>query len=248
MHIHDYLERLHYAGPLEPTLQTLQALHEAHLLSIPFENLNIHLGRRLLLDEDALWTKIIEQRRGGFCYELNGLFAWLLRTLGFQVSLLAADVARPAGGFGPEFDHLALLVHLEDDWLADVGFGESFRQPLQMQASLVQVQEWGKYRLEREGTYWLLQSWDDEEWKPSYRFTLHPHVLSEFNEMCQYHQTDSLSHFTQRRICTIATRIGRTTLSDKRLIMTVQKEKKTQQLTSQEEYTAALAEHFGIVL
>src|SRR5579885_83719 len=138
MDIQSYLGRIHYQGSLEPTLQTLRALHEAHLLAVPFENLDIHLGREIVLDEARLWTKIIEQRRGGFCFELNGLFAQLLRAPGFQVDMLSAGVARSSGGFGPEFDHMTLLVHLEEDWLADVGFGKSFRQPLRMQASLIQ--------------------------------------------------------------------------------------------------------------
>jgi N-hydroxyarylamine O-acetyltransferase len=217
------------------------------MLAVPFENLDIHLGREILLDEASLWKKIIEQGRGGFCYELNGLFAWLLRTLGFQVDLLSAGVAHPSGGFGPEFDHLTLLVHLAEDWLADVGFGDSFRQPLRMQPSCTQTQEWGRYRLEREQTYWILQEWD-AAWKPAYRFTLQPHTLTDFTEMCHYQQTSPASHFTQRRICSIATHSGRTTLSDQRLITTTYGERKESILTSQEEYSAALVEHFGIVL
>jgi len=244
----DYLKRINYHGSLEPTLQTLQALHEAHLLAVPFENLDIHLGRKILLDEASLWTKIVEQRRGGFCYELNGMFAWLLRALGFRVSMLSADVARDTGEFGPEFDHLTLLVHLEEDWLADVGFGNSFRQPLQMQDLLMQAQSRGIYRLVQEGAYWILQYQDRKKWHPSYRFTLQPHELSDFTEMCEYQQTSPESHFTQQRICTIATRSGRITLSDQRLITTIDGERQERLLTGQEEYRAALAEHFGVVL
>ena len=85
-------------------------MHRAHLLAVPFENLDIHLGRPISLDQDALFGKIVTRRRGGFCYELNGLFALLLRELGFEVTLLSAGVARADGGFGPEFDHLTLLV------------------------------------------------------------------------------------------------------------------------------------------
>ena len=105
-----YLERITYHGSREPILPILQALHEAHLLAVPFENLDIFLGRAIVLDEASLWSKIIEQHRGGFCYELNGLFALLLRALGFQVDLLSAAVARSTGGFGPDFDHLTLRV------------------------------------------------------------------------------------------------------------------------------------------
>lgn len=248
LHIHDYLKRINYQGSLEPTLQTLQALHEAHMLTVPFENLDIHLGRKILLDEESLWQKIIEQGRGGFCYELNGLFAWLLRALGFQVDLLSAGVAHPTGGFGPEFDHLTLLVHLAEDWLADVGFGDSFRQPLRMQHSRPQTQEGSSYRLECEQTYWILQTCD-AAWKPAYRFTLQPHILTDFTAMCHYQQTSPASHFTQHCICSIATRSGRITLSDQRLIVTTGVERKEYiLLTSQEEYSAALAEHFGIIL
>src|SRR5215211_1320238 len=155
MDLHTYLQRINYHGQQAPTAATLRDLHRAHLLAVPFENLDIHLGRPILLDQDALFDKIVRRRRGGFCYELNGLFALLLRELGFDVTLLAAGVARADGTFGPEFDHLTLLVTTDhqrttddrrppttDDtqsaicnlqsaiWLVDVGFGDSFRAPL----------------------------------------------------------------------------------------------------------------------
>jgi N-hydroxyarylamine O-acetyltransferase len=105
-----YLQRLNYTGPLTSSAETLRALHQAHLLAVPFENLDIPLGRPIIPEEAALFRKIVEEGRGGFCYELNGLFAALLRELGFKVTLLSARVARAEGGFGPEFDHLTLLV------------------------------------------------------------------------------------------------------------------------------------------
>lgn len=245
MDIQRYLERIHYRGSDEPTLQTLRGLHEAHLLAVPFENLDIHLGREIILDEASLWAKIIEHRRGGFCYELNGLFALLLRTLGFQVDLLSAAVAHSTGGFGPDFDHLTLLVHLEEDWLVDVGFGEAFRQPLRMQAAVVQQQAMGSYRLEREGAFWIYQEWDGA-WKPAYRFTLQPQTLANFAAMCSYQQTSPESHFTQKRVCSLATRSGRITLSDQSLITTMNGVRRERLLTD-EEYQTVLAEQFNIV-
>jgi N-hydroxyarylamine O-acetyltransferase len=152
-----YLQRLHYTGLTVPTAETLRALHQAHLLAVPFENLDIHLGRTIALDEGAFYRKIVERRRGGFCYELNGLFAALLRRLGFDVTLLSARVVGADGRFGPEFDHLTLLVQLEERWLADVGFGEGFREPLRLDDPGEQAQTHGAYRLSREGetwTYW----------------------------------------------------------------------------------------------
>jgi N-hydroxyarylamine O-acetyltransferase len=246
MDIQRYLQRIHYHGPLEPTFQTLRALYVAHLLAVPFENLDIHLGKAIVLDEALLWTKIVEYRRGGFCYELNGLFALLLRALGFSVDMLSAAVANSNGGFGPEFDHLTLLVRLEENWLADVGFGEAFRQPLLLQATVAQRQAMGSYKLEREGESWLYQEWDGG-WKPAYRFTLQPHELSDFIPMCHYQQTSPESHFTQKRVCSLATRSGRITLSDQRLITTIDGER-TERLLTAEEYHTVLAEQFGIVL
>ena len=105
-----YLERIDYRGPTAPAAGTLRALHRAHMFAVPFENLDIHLGRTILCDVDRFLEKIVNRRRGGFCYELNGAFAALLTALGFEVTLLSARVARPDASFGPEFDHLALRV------------------------------------------------------------------------------------------------------------------------------------------
>ncbi|MEO6393687.1 MAG: arylamine N-acetyltransferase, partial [Pyrinomonadaceae bacterium] len=121
-----YLTRIGYAGSTEVSPQTLRDLQLAHLYSVPFENLDISAGRYIRLDLDRLFEKIVNERRGGFCYELNGLFSAMLRSLGFSVDRLAAGVANKSGGFGPKFDHLTLLVHLPEPYLADVGFGDSF--------------------------------------------------------------------------------------------------------------------------
>src|ERR1044072_7427029 len=116
MNIDAYLERINYDGSREVNAATLRALQVAHLMSVPFENLSIHSGEPIVLNEDALYRKIVDQRRGGFCYECNGSFAALLRALGFQVEMLAAGVARRDGGFGPIFDHMALCVTLAEGW------------------------------------------------------------------------------------------------------------------------------------
>src|SRR5712671_3170173 len=121
MDFHAYLQRINYAGSLAPDNETLRLLHLAHLRTVPFENLSIHTNDAIVLDDDALFEKIVVRRRGGFCYELNGLFAALLRELGFEVELVSAQVARTDGGFSPDFDHMALLVVRDERWLADVG-------------------------------------------------------------------------------------------------------------------------------
>lgn len=249
MRLEDYLQRIGYHGPLVPTAETLLALHHAHLLAVPFENLDIHLGRPIVPDEAAFFHKIVAAGRGGFCYELNGLFAALLRELGFDVTLLSARVARANGDFGPEFDHLLLLVQLEERWLADVGFGECFREPLQLDDPGEQSQPWGVYRLTRDGDDWTYWSRDAAQiWQAQYQLTLQPRQLGDFAEMCHYMQTSPQSHFTQKRICSLATPQGRISISDTRFIVTEHGQRQERELTGQIEYEAALRQYFGIEL
>jgi N-hydroxyarylamine O-acetyltransferase len=127
-------------------LETLRGLHKKHLLSVPFENLDIHLGRPIVLSEEAFYEKIIRDHRGGFCYELNGSFAALLTRLGFKVTMLSARVASRSGGFSPEFDHMTLLVAFKGRWLVDVGFGDSFTEPKRLDYSGLQSDNGRVYR------------------------------------------------------------------------------------------------------
>lgn len=243
-----YLKRINYNGPLTPTADTLRQLHLAHLRSVPFENLSIHSDEPIVLSDNALFEKIVTRRRGGFCYELNGLFAALLRELGFNVTMLSAEVSNATGELGPEFDHMALLVALSDRWLADVGFGDSFRQPLLLDDKTEQLQNGDAYRIDAAGDHLvLMRRVATGEWKTQYRFSLQPHVYADYAEMCRYHQTSPESHFTQRRICSRATVDGRVTLSDTRLITTKGLEKQERELADRDEYAKVLRDQFGIV-
>lgn len=243
-----YLQRINYDGPLKPSAEALRQLHLAHLLSVPFENLSIHWREPIVLDDAALFEKIVGRRRGGFCYELNGLFAALLRALGFQVTMLSAEVANAEGEFGPPFDHMTLLVTLEDRWLADVGFGDSFREPLLLDNRELQFQGGEAFRIEQHDTNFVM--WrrpENGDWQAQYRFTIEPHDYADYAEMCRYHQTSPQSHFTQKRICSRATRDGRVSLSEMRLITTRGRERKEVELASDTEYAKALREKFGVL-
>src|SRR6267378_2304717 len=166
LNITAYLNRINYRGSLVPTPETLRDLQVAHLLSVPFENLSIHAKEPIVLKDKALFSKIVERRRGGFCYECNGLFAALLRALGFSVSMLSAKVANAEGVFGPDFDHMTLLVSLAERWLVDVGFGDSFREPLRLDERGQQVQGNRAYRIDADGSaFSLMQRKDADEWK-----------------------------------------------------------------------------------
>jgi N-hydroxyarylamine O-acetyltransferase len=219
------------------------------MISVPFENLDISLGRRIVPDEDAILKKIVDRWRGGFCYELNGAFAALLRALGFDVTMLSARVARVDGGEGPDFDHLALLVDLDEPWLADVGFGESFLEPLRLETGREQLDPAGTFRLIEEGGRWHMQTRElDGNWKPQYSFSLQPRRLGEFAGMCHYHQTSPESSFTQKRICSRATPTGRITLSEMKLIVTDKGQREERTLASDEEWLRTLDEQFGVRL
>lgn len=232
-----------YDGSLEVNAKTLRKLHERHLYSVPFENLDI--GRRpIVIDEAAFVRKIVEERRGGFCYELNGAFAALLRSIGFEVTLLSAGVAREAGGFGPEFDHLALLVPADGDrWLTDVGFGDSFVLPRRFAVDTDQGDPAGTFRISRDGEAFVLM----RDGKPQYRFTLTPHALEEYAPLCHYHQTSPQSSFTQKSVCSLATPSGRITLSGRRLI-TTENNRRSERDLNQAEWESALRDLFGVTL
>ena len=244
-----YLRRIDYDGPTAPSIGTLRGLHRAHLLAVSFENLDIHLGRPIVLDEARFFDKIVGERRGGFCYELNGLFAALLRALGFDVTLHSARVRDGDGRYSREFDHLALVVSLEERWLADVGFGESFRLPLRLDERGDQAQDGHIYRIADDGSgLTMLEHGEAGAVLDGYAFTLQPRRLEEFAGMCHYHQTSPESSFTRKRICSRATPEGRVSLSGDRLIITWRGERREVVLDGQEEYAAALREHFGIEL
>ena len=248
MDIEAYLKRIRYRGPMQPSVETLRDIHRAHLYTVPFENLDIHLGRPIVLDDGALFEKVVTRRRGGFCYELNGLFCALLRELGFEVAMLCAQVARSGGGFGPPFDHMTLMVQLDRPWIADVGFGDSFLEPLLLETDLEQFQ-WGKtYRIVSSGSGLLYESRaGNGAWNPEYLFGLTSYKYEDYAGMCLYHQTSAESSFTRKRVCSRATPDGRVTLSDRKLILTKAGLREERELTEQE-YPVALREFFGVVL
>ena len=250
MDIDAYLDRIGYRGPLTPTAETLRALQVAHLQTVPFENLSIHARQPIVLDDESLFDKVVARRRGGFCYELNGLFAALLRELGFQVTKLSAGVARADGTFGPDFDHMALQVDLEERWLADVGFGDSFRDPLRLDERGEQPEPPRAFRIDEDGGHLLLLRRDGpgQPWQPQYRFTLQPHEYPDYSDMCRFHQTSPDSHFTRQTVCSLATPDGRVTLSGMKLITTKGGERQERVIASEEERAALFRDLFGVVI
>ena len=226
-----YLARIGYDGDRAATPEVLRVLHERHLLSVPFENLDIHWQRPIALDVDRFLRKIVDERRGGFCYELNGAFATLLRALGFDVQFLSARVPNDRGELGPEFDHMTLLVNGE--WIADVGFGDFSLVPLKLDGTVE-----GNYRVNGDRT----ESLHGGEWRTEYVFSLQPRELGEFAPMCHYQQTSPESHFTRKKVITLARPDGRITLTNDRLIETKHGMKTEKPV---DDWEKALEETFG---
>jgi len=209
-----YLARIGHRGPVRPDLECLEALCRAHLQSVPFENLDIHLGVTLKLDEASLFRKIVRRGRGGFCYELNGLFAWLLREVGFSVELLSSRVLRKSR-VGSDFDHLALRVWCAGKpYLVDVGFGDGSTMPLPLVAGAVRSDSEASYRLRSFGDELLYQVETVDGETKGYELSLIPRQMAEFAPMCRHHQTSARSWFTNARICVLRTDSGTVSLID----------------------------------
>ena len=230
----------------EAGIDQLRHLQLAHLRSVPFENLSIHLGEPIVLRSESLLEKIVDRRRGGFCYELNGAFAALLEALGYRVHMHSARVHGVAGVSAP-FDHMALTVELEHVWLVDVGFGSFTHHPvrLDLDADADQVDPAGVVRLKAapDGD---LDVWIGDQ--PQYRVDRRPYALGDFVPTCWWQATSPDSHFTRSLTCSMLTGDGRVTLSEDRLIVTTGGVREERMLADDTEIIEAYRSHFGIRL
>ena len=146
MDVKTYLQRINLEIVDSINLNFLKKLQKNHLLNIPFENLDIHIGRPIDLDIEKISNKILHNNRGGFCYELNGIFCELLISLGYNAHYISASVFNKEHGFGPELDHMAILVQLENlEYLVDVGFGRFTLEPLKLVIGVEQKDKWYLY-------------------------------------------------------------------------------------------------------
>lgn len=242
--VDDYLARIQVARPVGVDAGALRKLQVHHLMAVPFENLSIHLGEGVVLDESALIEKLVYRRRGGFCYELNGAFAALLSALGFTVTLLAARVHGP-DGWGPLFDHLALRVDASERWLVDVGFGRFSHHPLNVDVRSQQCDPGGTFRIADAADGDLDIFMDGE---PQYRIESRSRRLRDFEPTSWWQQTSPESHFTRSLVCSRLTENGQITLSDRTLVQTTDGKRQEHLLNGDDEVLAAYRTHFGIVL
>ncbi|OLZ66640.1 acetyltransferase [Streptomyces sp. IMTB 2501] len=257
-----YLRRIGAERPQRPTGPALRELHLRHLRTVPFENLSIHFGEEIVLEEEPLLDKVIGRRRGGFCYELNGAFGALLAALGYEVELLAGRVYGDEGRLGIPYDHLALRVRTVegDTWLADVGFGAHSHYPLLYAERGEQADPGGVFRVVeagpdaagvRGGGSAGVGDLDVvRNGEPQYRLEVRPRALGDFAAGAWWHSTSPLSHFTRSLVCSRVTEEGgRVTLGGRSLTTTdADGKRETRELGTDEEVLAAYRERFGIEL
>lgn len=215
-----YLSRIGYAGPLEPTIDTLRALQERHLASIPFEAIDVLLGRGVDISPDAVDAKLIGAGRGGYCYEQNGLFKRVLQAIGFEVEPLVAAVrwmAQP-GSAPPPRTHMALRVTIRGvPWLVDVGFGSSVPPaPLRLDTRDPQPTPYGRHRIMPLGAGQLVQAEIAEHWVPLYDVSNEPLLDTHFELFNWYTSTNDGSHFRRHLIVARTTPEARYSLLDGR--------------------------------
>jgi N-hydroxyarylamine O-acetyltransferase len=253
------------AQQAEPTLAFLAHLQMQHLLTVPFENFSVIQGEPIHLAAPALFDKIVRRGRGGFCYELNGLFAELLTALNFRITRVSAQVHQSAtGSYGPPFDHLALLVQLDELYLVDVGFGDSSRKPIRLPNGKSSVSESldtsGQYRLRAaepaekpannltNQEAYILERHENAAWEPQFIFSTTPYSLHDFAEMCHYHTHAKSSGFTRRLTCSRATPSGRFTLSNDQLIITRNEQKTRTTIVQTTQRDRILRAYFGVTM
>lgn len=216
-----YCRRIGYGGPLEPTLETLHALQAHHLAAIPFEAIDVLLGRHVDISPAAVDAKLIARGRGGYCYEQNGLFKRVLTAIGFEVDALVASVRwqAPAGAPPPPRTHMALRVTVDGaPWLVDVGFGSAVpAAPLRLDRRDPQSAGDGRYRVTPLGAGFLVRTEADGQWLPLYDVSPEPLLDSHYELFNWFTSTHPSSHFRRQLIVTKATPEARFALLDSKL-------------------------------
>ncbi len=248
MRLRDYFERISWSGATEPTIETLGALLRAHNHTVPFENLDVQLGNTLTTSVEHAYDKIVTRRRGGWCYEQNGLFGWVLSQIGFGVQRVAATVMRAERGPTSHANHLTLLVSspgAEGRWLVDVGFGGSLLQPIPFEDGCHYHAPFtvGLRRI-NDGSWQFWENVGDGEF--TFDFEDVPGDERAMAERCEYLQTSPESGFVQNLVCQLRRPDAHLALRG-RVFSTVTREGKQKRLLdSADELVATLRDVFKL--
>ena len=245
-----YFERINYKGGAEVSEGTLRDVHIAHTLNVPFENLDVFYRRPILLDGASLYKKIVMERRGGYCFEMNGIFSLVLQEMGFKVTNLLAKVSVNGVHYTTK-THQAILVEAGGNrWLADVGFGnDGMIAPLILELNTEQQQFAHTYRLVTDSKLgYVLQKKNEEGYYPLYAFTLDECSPEDFLMSNHFTSTFPESFFLTMRMCTMPTKDGRITLTDSRFKVVEKNDVSELPIADDDEFHAVLKEHFSLDL
>ncbi|HEY5822791.1 MAG TPA: arylamine N-acetyltransferase [Cyclobacteriaceae bacterium] len=250
MDVKKYLERIHFTDAPFINEETLSKIHEQHVLHVPFGCASIHFKRKLSLEPDELFKKIITHRHDGFCYELNYLFHLLLTELGFKSTMIASRIFTTEGIFGPEFDHLSLVVDLDERWLVDVGYGDLFITPLKLIESDIQFDGRNYFKIEKneQSAYVLEMSANGTDFEKRYAFTLLPRTIADFEASCVDKQVNPSSYFVQNTLITLPTKNGRRTIFNNKFIEKENGLREEMIIENDEQLKAILKSKFGIIV
>lgn len=228
MNLEEYFRRIGFHDSLvKADLATLKLIHKQHVMSVPFENLSIHCGEKITMDIEVIFDKIVRNGRGGWCFENNLLFGWVLREMGYNTTMLGSRIY---GGndFRSDETHLINMVVIDEKaYIADVSYGVSYQvwEPLELVSGVDQTQAAGIFHLIDNGGFWVLEKicrkpkilnpefansslLNRDEMKKIYGFTLEPREVQNFFESNQILQTDPTSLFTNKSICSLQTPTG----------------------------------------
>ena len=242
-----YLRRIKFSDRAQADDPTLKSLHEHHVMFVPFENLDIHYRKIFDLEIENIFRKVVENVRGGFCYELNYLFNSLLNAIGFSSKIISSRTFDSSGELGPEFDHMSIHVRTDKDYLVDVGFGDLFIQPLEIKDG-VQSDGRNLFLIEAvgDGGYALSMSPGGSDFVKKYVFRLKEIPLENFKAPCYDKQTNPDSYFVKNTVCTRATELGRVTLFNNKIIRKSGEERIETPILSDVDLRVQLMKHFDI--
>ncbi|MBF7096249.1 arylamine N-acetyltransferase family protein [Alkalibacter mobilis] len=245
-----YLKRINFTGDLDTSADTLKKLHVGHVMNIPFENLDQLRGKKISLDVEKLFDKIVLNERGGYCFEMNGLFYHILKEIGFKVKNLFARVYRPGFGFSPKTHHVLVAEADGKEWLVDVGFGGNGPvAPVLLEEDMEQEQFMRHYMISKHPEFgYLLQFKIDGKYENVYAFNMEENSQMDYEIPNYFTSTHPDSIFTQVIMCTKATEKGRISIFDNNLKIVANGLVTEKVMQSDFEINEVLYKHFGLSL
>jgi len=245
-HVDHYLERIGVSGPLVPNLATLRALHRAHLTSISYENMDVQLGRPVTIEIPAIYEKIVVNKRGGWCYEMNGIFGWALKKLGFRVTRATGSVMRKVMGDASNGNHLVLRVELDEGlYLADVGFGDGPIEPIRVAPGKFTAHGFAFDLTQVDENWWRLHN-HPRGGAPSFDFNLASADEALFAAKCDWLQTAQGSTFVQNAVCQRFTPAGISILRGRTVRRIVGENSSDILIDSADEFMTILEDEFAL--